>query len=80
MSTEWDDLIKDLQSLKRKERDEEYRDLCLDSAISLLWSVIHQGIKPEMRNIVALRELKGPDTCPPRKDAEALSRSTGKQG
>ena len=74
MSTEWDDLIKDLQSLKRKERD-----LCLDSAISLLWSVTHHGIKPEMRNILALRELKGPDTCPPKQEAAALSHSTGKQ-
>lgn len=79
MSTEWDDLIKDLQSLKRKERGEEYWDLCLDSAISLLWSVIHHGIKPEMRNILALRELKGPDTCPPKQEAAALSHSTGKQ-
>ena len=58
MSTEWDDLIKDLAVLNGTDkRDQEYKNLCAGTALINLWSILENDTKPTAYNLHRLREL-----------------------
>jgi hypothetical protein len=58
MSTEWDSLIKDLAVLNGKDnKDQKYKDLCASTALTNLWSIVENDLKPKTHNLLRLREL-----------------------
>ena len=58
MSTEWDDLIKDLAILNGwGNKDQGYKELCASTALTNLWSIVESKLNPTTDNLLRLREL-----------------------
>jgi len=58
MSSEWDGLIKDLAVLNGDgNRDQGYKDLCSSTALTNLWSIVENDLKPKTHHLLRLREL-----------------------
>jgi hypothetical protein len=58
MSSEWDSLIRDLAILNGEgNKDQAYKDLCASTALTTLWSIVENHLKPKTKNLLRLREL-----------------------
>jgi hypothetical protein len=58
MTDEWDFLIRDLAILNGDgNKKQEYKDLCASTALTTLWSIVENDMRPTPQHLRKLRDL-----------------------